>query len=107
MFSSDQLNTLIQDALSHIGNQKADSKKTNEINKGGNGFSLTPQQALVIAGILAGVLELNSLLVDRNQNVEIVLVGTLKRRTQFDNLLQQLGSLPFTEVVKGLMERMV
>lgn len=107
MFSSEQLISLIQDALSRHDDDKASGGKTNEARPGDKGISLTPQKALVIAGLLGGILEVDSVLVDRNQNVEIVLVGTLRHKTQFEKLLAQIGSLPFDEVMKGFIGRMV
>jgi hypothetical protein len=44
-------------------------------------LGLNPSQLLVIAGIIGGGLEVDSVLVDRNQAIQIVLSGSLKRKT--------------------------
>lgn len=46
------------------------------------------------------------MLVDRNQNIEIVLLGTLKRKIQMNKLTDQIGSMPFDDVVKAFIERL-
>jgi hypothetical protein len=106
--SSDNLRTLIQDVLSRFNGHTPGSEggKTNEGEDCGKGFSISPEQALVIAGILGNVLKVDSVLIDRRQNVEILLTGTLKRRTQMDKLMDQIGSMPFDNVVKAFIERL-
>lgn len=105
MFSSKDLESL----------KKAIDKFENSKNKPGddNGnpadcktiLGLNPSQLLVIAGIIGGGLEVVSVLVDREQNVQIVLSGTLRRetKTQLDRVMEQVGRLPFDEVVKAIM----
>ncbi|NLD48519.1 MAG: hypothetical protein GX660_15245, partial [Clostridiaceae bacterium] len=66
---------------------------------------LTPSQALVVAGILGGVLEVNSVLVDKDQIVQIVLQGSLKQKTELEQMLDNIGSKPFDEVVKAMLGR--
>ena len=78
MVSSDNLRNLVQEVLSRFNghNPGSDGGKTNGGEDGGKGFSITPEQALVIAAIRGNALKVDSVLVDRNQNVEIVLTGT-------------------------------
>jgi hypothetical protein len=92
MFSSDDFEA-IKERLSRLDLENADSakekldckgKRENKENQ--SRISLTPSQILIIAAFLAGVLEVNSILVDKNQDVEIVLTGSLKRKTQPDLL---------------------
>jgi hypothetical protein len=98
---------MIQDVLSRFNKQNTGGRKSNECKQGDNGLPITPQQLLVVAGILGGALEVNSVLVGRDQNIEILLVGSLKRQTQLDKILDQIGSLPFDEVVKSIIGRLV
>jgi hypothetical protein len=73
---------------------------------GSKSGGINPSQAIIIGAILAGVLQVDSVLVDRDQNVEIVLVGSLKKKTQLEKLLDQVGSMPFDEVVKAWLGRL-
>ncbi|MDN5323099.1 MAG: hypothetical protein PWQ67_1553 [Clostridia bacterium] len=64
-----------------------------------------PPELMVILGLLGGVLKVESVLIDRNQVVDIVLTGSLKRKTEMDKILDQIGSKSFDEVMKALFER--
>jgi hypothetical protein len=72
-------------------------------NSGTGGMALLPSELLVIAGIICDVLQVESVLVSRNQVIEIVLTGSLKRRTQLDKVMQQVGKMPFDQVMKCIM----
>lgn len=67
--------------------------------------SLTPARALVLLGILGGVLEVNSVLLDKEQAVQILLVGSLKRKTDLDKKLDKIGSMSFDQVMRAIIER--
>ncbi len=67
--------------------------------------SLTPAEIMVISGILTDVLSVESLLVDRTQQVQIVLGGSLKRKTELEKTLDEIGQKPFDEVLKALLGR--
>jgi hypothetical protein len=88
-------------------NNQQDPKKKKNSPGGGNsgtgGITLLPSELLVIAGIVCDVLQVNSVLVSRNQTIEIVLTGSLKRRTQLDKVMQQVGQMPFDQVMKCIM----
>lgn len=66
-------------------------------------INLNPSELLVVAGILGGVLEATSVLMDRNQNVQIVLQGTLKKKTELEKTMDTVRSLPFEEVLKAML----
>jgi len=66
---------------------------------------LTPQKILVILGLLAGVLEVSSIAVDKDQVIEILLEGSLRRRTKLDQLLDEIGEMPFDEVLNSIIRR--
>lgn len=66
---------------------------------------LTPQKFLVILGLLGGVLEVRSVLIDRNQRVEVVLDGSLKRKTKLDKMLDEIGTMPFDDVLRAIIGR--
>ena len=73
-------------------------------NQGTGCINLLPSELLVIAGIVCDVLQVQSVLVDRNQAIEVVLVGSLKRHTQLDKVMEQIGKMPFDQVMKSIMD---
>lgn len=113
MASSNNIDALLRDILARINTNTGNSTSGNS----GSGksdsssqacnFPLTPSQTLVIAGILGGVLDVDSVLVDRAQEVQIVLIGSLKQKTQLDKLMDQLGALPFDDVIKAIVGRLI
>lgn len=66
-------------------------------------INLGPAQILVIAGFLTGVLQVNSILVNRQQAIEIVLSGSLKKPTQMDKVMEQIGRMPFERVIQSIL----
>lgn len=67
-------------------------------------ITLTPSQLLVVAGLLGGVFQVISVLVDKDQTVQIVLSGSLKRKTEMDKMLDSIGSMSFDDVMKAIIE---
>lgn len=121
MFSPEQLNSLIREISSRLGSQQCAGGGKNHAGGCGGGNSalcgggdsgscnpitLTATQLIVIAGILGGVLAVDSVLVDRDQIVQIVLEGSLKRKTELDKMLDKMGSMPFDDVLKAMLERL-
>ena len=47
--------------------------------------ALTPQQLLVAAGILAGLLDVSSIIVGRDGRIDVVLTGTIKGKNKLQN----------------------
>lgn len=109
MSSSDQVNNAIKELLTRL-NPGVPSNIQNTSGKcgkeEGNVSGIHPSQALIIGALLAGVLEVDSILVDRDQTVQIVLSGSLKKKTDLEKLLDQIGSRPFDEVVKAMLGRL-
>ena len=56
------------------------------------------------AGIICDVLQVDSVEVFRNQAIETNLVGSLKRSTQLDTVMQKIGKMPFDQVMKSIMD---
>lgn len=109
MSSPDNLNDALKEILARLNlntssgiSKKSDKKECS----GGTPNSINPSQAIIIGGLLAGVLEVTSVLVDRNQTVQIVLSGSLKKKTELEILLDQIGSRPFDEVIKTMLGRL-
>lgn len=114
MFSSEYINLLLKNIVKDMdltgnsqkdklhgnndGNEDPQKKKENSIN-------ITTSQALVILGLLAGVLEPISILIDRNQTVQIILSGSLKEETQLEKIMDQVRKMPFDEVMRALLRQ--
>jgi hypothetical protein len=109
VFSADELGNL-QKLLSQLG-LGAQSDKENKQNKhnnntGGNGTNcpeLDPTQLLAVAGILSGGLVVRSVWVNNDQTVQVILTGNLKRKTQLEKAMGQIGQMSFDEVIKAIM----
>lgn len=73
-------------------------------------INITPAQALVIGGILTGVFDVFSFLIDINQNVEITLLGNIKKddpsKPDLDKMLESLGSVPLDDILKAVIHRL-
>lgn len=109
MFTPDQLNSLSKSIMERLGlNEKGKNKDNNSsgCDDGKKKLSLTPSQVLVIAGILGGTLEVASVLVDKDQIVQIILQGSLKQKTELEKMMDKIGSMPFDEVVKAMLGRL-
>lgn len=125
MSKADNLNTLFRDVMARLsgqggflntgkmnngtntGENDSQNGQSNKTNQNGCGkISINPSQALVIAGILAGVLDVNSVTVDKEQEVQILLIGSLKQKTQLEKMMDQIGAMPFDDVLKALIGRL-
>ncbi len=107
MFTEKQMEMLLKKAMSQIGLEDRncyDDKKKSK-NKKDCKLDLSSSQILIIIALLANVLEVDSFLVDRNQQIQIVLTGSLKQKTQLDKIMDQLGELPFDEVMQSILGR--
>lgn len=105
MFSADDFSPFIKDIISKLSKQST-SGNSNGSHNNDSGISITPSQALVIAGLIGGVLEVTSILVDRSQLVQIVLSGSLKKKTELEKLMDHVGNQPFEEVMKAVLEKL-
>ncbi|MFZ5643042.1 MAG: hypothetical protein ACOY46_05585 [Bacillota bacterium] len=101
MVSGNRLGEIKEKILAQLLQDKGDDGCGDNKEK----LSLTPSQLLVILGLLGGVFEVTSLLVDKDQEVQIVLTGSLKRKTELDKKLDEIGSLPFDEVMGAIIGR--
>ena len=77
------------------GNSKNNKKKA-------NCPKLSIDQIAVIAALLTNSLQVQSVLVDRDQAVEVLLVGSLRKKTQMDNLLNQISELSVGDFLESL-----
>lgn len=71
---------------------------------GGKGvLNLAPSQILVMAGLLTGVFNVQSVLIDRSHQVQIVLTGSLRRRTELERMMTRLGGMNFGDVMRAIL----
>ena len=83
--------------------QKQKGDRTGNDNNGTGCLNLLPSEFLVIAGIICDVLQVELVLITRRQTIEIVLTGSLQRRTQLDKVMEQIGKMPFDKVIQSIM----
>jgi hypothetical protein len=77
--------------------------KVNSENGNGNGKSkVSPQQLAVIVGLLTQALSVDSILIDKDKNVEIVLGGSLRKKTQMDRLLGEMSELSIGDLLDSI-----
>ncbi|MCF8010928.1 MAG: hypothetical protein K9L17_10405 [Clostridiales bacterium] len=92
MLSPEQIDAMLEKIMDNMEcNDKQKSK-------------LTTSEILVIAGLLGNVLSVDSILVDRDQLIQIVLSGSLKRKTELDKILEKMEDMPFEDVMKGIID---
>lgn len=97
------------------GNGNENCKDNSEKNekKNGNGKKILEDSAefLIIALLLSGDLQLDSILIDREGEIEIVLAGKIKKVNE-DNakkmadFLMENGSMTFNDALEGLRRYM-
>lgn len=105
VFSPENINSLLEAMLAKSYEKGTSIPDTDSNSKKTCNFSLTPSQTLVLIGLIGGVLNVESVLVDRQQTVNIILQGSLKKKTEMDKVLDKMGSMSFEEVMKALFER--
>ncbi|MEI7028095.1 hypothetical protein [Paenibacillus sp. y28] len=64
---------------------------------------LSAQDVAVIAAILSDSLKVQSVLIDNDQTIQVVLQGSLKRKTATDKLVEQISDLSVGEVLKAIL----
>ena len=66
---------------------------------------LTPQHMAVIAGLLTNALEVQSIMLDKDQTIEIVLVGSIRKKTKADQIAEDLADISVADLINALMNR--
>ncbi len=113
MFSTEDLER-IKEKISQLnsggpknnnGDHKRKTKDNDDQGKETSGNAcpnLTASEILVIAGILTGVLKVASVTIDTNQTVDIVVSGSLRRQTQMEKVMEQIGKCSFEDVIQAI-----
>lgn len=106
MAQYNEFDKLFRNILANLGMvRRTDEEKEKDNKKPSNCISISPSQLLVISGLLSGILSVRSVLVDREQNIEIFLDGSLKQKTELDKTLDTIGELSFDEVLRAMLKR--
>lgn len=107
MLCSDDINKLINEIIAGLTNSNNNSNSNTQNQSTGKSGTqgLTPSQLLILGGILANVLTVQSVLIANDQHIEIVLVGSLKRKTELDRMLDKIGSMSFDDVLNAVLNR--
>ncbi len=109
MFSPEQLNTISKIIMEKLGvssTRGCSSEKAQDCAAEKKQISLTPVQILVIMGIITGSLDIDSLLVNKNQEIQILLIGSLKQKTGLEKMMDEVGKMPFDDVLKAILGRL-
>lgn len=69
------------------------------------GRKLSPQQAAVITALLLDALKVDSVLVDKDQTVQIVLQGSLRKKTRMDEIMDEMSEMTLGDLLDSLMKR--
>ena len=103
MFSPDKINELskIIGQLFHLNGEPVKTHTAKPVCP-----PITPQRALIILGLLTGTLDVNCISLSSDQTVQITLEGSLKRKTRLEKIMDEIGSLPFDEVVRAILKRL-
>lgn len=74
------------------------------------GLPLTPSELLLIAGLLKGVLNIQSILVDVEQNVQVIVGGKMNFCTKdntpspTDLMIKQMMQMPVGDIISSILK---
>lgn len=86
-------------------NDKESNQKTESLNALCKSYNLSPQKIAVITALLMNSLQVESVLFSKDQTVEVLLQGSLKRTTKMDKLLDDISGLPVADLWDALKRR--
>jgi len=66
-------------------------------------LKLSPQKIAVIVGLLTNVLDVQSVLLDKHQRVEIVLEGSIRKKTKADRIVEELGDINVSDLIEAFI----
>lgn len=89
------------------------SNNTNSGSSGNGGRSckkkgrsrLSPQQIAVIAGLLANALTVESVLISKDQDIQVLLSGSLRRKTKMDQMIEEMSGMSVGDLMDAIMRR--
>ncbi len=77
---------------------------SNEHKKNRNKQKLSLDELAVIAALLTNALRVESILISRNQRVEIILSGSLKQKTELERIIELLSQAPLEDLLFALLQ---
>lgn len=88
-------------------------KKNGHGGKGNNGKknkksalpNLTPPQIAVIVGILTNALKVESVLIDKDQTIQVLLEGSIRRKSKADIIADQLDNISVGDLIEAFIRR--
>ena len=66
---------------------------------------LSPQQLAVVVGLLTNSLDVISLLIDKDQRIQIVLEGSIRKKTKADRVAEQLNDISVSELIDAYLRK--
>ncbi|NEU29668.1 hypothetical protein GN156_02620 [bacterium LRH843] len=66
---------------------------------------LSPDNLAVIAALLTNALVVQSVLINRDQTIEVLLSGSLKQKSEIDKLVEQVKNVPVGEFLNSLLNK--
>ncbi|WP_413379646.1 hypothetical protein [Alkalihalobacillus sp. 1P02AB] len=82
-------------------NQNQKKKESFDKNK----YKLSPNEIAVITALLTKALTVQSILIDREQTVQILLEGSLKKRSELDKLIDEIRDVPIGDFIASLLNQ--
>ena len=74
MYTAEHLNAFVKDIIELINKNESGNSNASKVS---GPLGLSPSQGLVIAGIVIGLFEVSSILINKDRVVQIVLSGSL------------------------------
>lgn len=65
--------------------------------------TLSPQNIAVIAALLTGALKVESVLIDSDQCIEVLLQGSIRRKTKTDLLVEEISDINVGELLDAFL----
>ena len=92
-----------------VADRKNGGTKRKGAGKRGTGAAssprLSPQQLAVVIGLLTNALSVESVLLDKDQTIQIVLEGSIRKKTKADRVAAALDDVTVGELFAALLRR--
>ncbi|KMK74787.1 hypothetical protein [Alkalihalobacillus pseudalcaliphilus] len=86
-------------------NQSNQTKQANKQQGRHKDNQLSPNELAVIAALITKALTVQSILIDREQNIQILLEGSLKKRSELDRIIDEIRDVPIGDFISSLMNQ--
>ncbi|WP_409345823.1 hypothetical protein [Paenibacillus sp. MBLB4367] len=63
---------------------------------------LSPQQLAVVTALLTNALSVDSILIDKDQNIQIILAGSFRRKTRMEHLLREISDFSISDLLDAI-----